>query len=384
MNAAAIKPFVLSISDEALVDLRRRLRATRWPEASPLEGWQQGVPLGDIQHLCDYWMNRYDWRRCERMLNGFGQYQTTIDGVEIHFLHVRSAETEALPLLMTHGWPGSVIEFSKVVRPLTDPAAFGGHPADAFHVIVPSLPGYGFSGKPAGADWSFKKIAKAWITLVRRLGYKSFAAQGGDWGAAVTTELAILAPPELKAIHLTMAAAFPEPGEMATLSDPEKKSLADLADHVRLGRGYSEQQRTKPQTLGYSLADSPAGQAAWIYDKFRDWSDCRGDPMNSYSPDDVLDNIMLYWLPNNGASSARLYAAEWPADWTQGELAPLSVPVGFSIFPKEIYRPARRWVEKKYGPLLHWNELEQGGHFAALESPASFVEEMRACFRSLR
>ena len=342
------------------------------------------MPLRDIQSLCDYWANRYDWRRCEAMLNGFGQYRTTIDAVDIHFLHVRSVEANALPLLLTHGWPGSVIEFSKVVGPLTDPAAHGGDPSDAFDVIVPSLPGYGFSGKPTGADWSFKTIARAWIKLVRRLGYDRFAAQGGDWGAAITTELAILAPPELKAIHLTMAAAFPDPDEVASLTEREKKSLADLADNVRFGRGYSEQQRTKPQTLGYSLADSPAGQAAWIYDKFRDWSDCDGDPLNSYSPDDLLDNIMLYWLPNNGASAARLYAAEWPADWTGGALPPLSVPVGFSIFPKEIYRPSRRWVERKYGPLMHWNELAHGGHFAALESPSSFVDEMRVCFRALR
>jgi pimeloyl-ACP methyl ester carboxylesterase len=382
----AIEPFVLSIKEEVLLDLKRRLAMTRWPEDAPGPVWEQGVPLRDMQRLCDYWLNRYDWRRCERMLNDFGQFRTTIDGVGIHFLHVRSPEANALPLVLTHGWPGSVIEFSKVAGPLANPAAHGGDPADAFHVIAPSLPGYGFSDNPTSTDWSVKRVAKAWITLVRRLGYDRFVAQGGDWGAGVTTEISMLAPAELLAIHLNMAAAFPEPGEMNGLSDKEKRSLADLDLNVRQGRGYSEQQRTKPQTLGYALADSPIGQAAWIYDKFRDWSDCGGDPMNSYSADDILDNIMLYWLPNNGASSARMYATEWPTDWapTHSGFGRMSVPVGFSSFPKEIYRPARRWVEKKYGRLLHWNELEHGGHFAAFEVPASFVSEMRNCFRSVR
>jgi pimeloyl-ACP methyl ester carboxylesterase len=378
-----VRPFALSIDEETLIDLRRRLAMTRWPEASPVAGWQQGVPLTNMQRLCDHWANRYDWRRCETMLNGFGQFRTVIDGVGIHFLHKRSPQGSALPLLLTHGWPGSVIEFSKVIDALADPLRHGGDAIDAFDVIVPSLPGYGFSDNPPSIDWSHKKIATAWITLMRRLGYSRFVAQGGDWGAAVTTEIAIQAPPELAAIHLNMASASPEPNE--ELSASEKQSLADLMRQAQSGRGYSEQHRTKPQTLGYGLADSPAGQAAWIYDKFRDWSDCDGDPLNSFSADDILDNIMLYWLPNHGASSARLYATEWPKDWLDPTIRVLlSVPLGYSSFPKEIFRPARRWIERKYGNLTYWNEMDRGGHFAAFECPEGFIGEMRRCFRAIR
>lgn len=378
-----IEPFTLAIPEKTLDDLRVRLRLTRFPESSPAPGWQQGVPVDNLKHLCDYWAHRYNWRRCETMLNGFGQFRTRVDGVGIHFLHKRSAEANALPLLLTHGWPGSIVEFSKVIDALANPVAHGGCASDAFHVIVPSLPGYGFSDNPPSLEWSHKKIASAWIVLMRRLGYMRYVAQGGDWGAAVTTEMALQQPAGLAAIHLNMAAALPEPGE--TLSAEEIESLAGLKRQTETGRGYSEQQRTKPQTLGYALADSPSGQAAWILDKFKDWSDCGDDPLNSFSEDDLLDNIMMYWLPNHAASAARLYALEWPSDWSDPSgFPPLSIPVGFSSFPKEILRPARRWVEKKYGKLLHFNEVARGGHFAAYEAPDIFVDEMRACFRSLR
>jgi pimeloyl-ACP methyl ester carboxylesterase len=247
---------------------------------------------------------------------------------------------------------------------------------------VPSLPGYGFSGNPRERNWSTKRIAKAWVTLVRRLGYKRFVCQGGDWGAGVTTDIAALRPPELVAIHTNMAPAFPAPDEN-NLSAAEQASMADLAANARDGRGYSEIQRTKPQTIGFALADSPAGQAAWIYDKFHDWSDCDGDPLNAYSMDEILDNIMLYWLPNRGATSARLYAEPWPDDWLPENpaFADGKLPVGVSVFPREIFRPARRWVEKKYRNVIHFNELPRGGHFAAFEQPESFVQEMRASFR---
>jgi pimeloyl-ACP methyl ester carboxylesterase len=382
---AAIEPFILSIPDEVLEDLKRRLAATRWPEDAPLEPWRQGVPVADMKRLRDHWLHRYDWRRCEKTLNGFGQSRTRIDGLEIHFLHVRSSEPDAMPLILTHGWPGSIIEYVKVVAPLADPRACGGEAGDAFHLVIPSLPGYGFSEKPKAGEWSTKRIAKAWIELMRRLGYGKFVANGGDWGGGVTTDMAAIAPPELRAVHLNMPVAFPESGEMDSLSAKERESLASLERQTREGRGYSEQQRTKPQTLGYALVDSPIGQAAWIYDKFRDWSDCRGDPLNSYSMDELLDNIMMYWLPGSGASSARLYATEFPADWDPHFAAgAYRVSVGVSIFPGEIYRPARRWVERKYGPLMYWNELERGGHFAAFEQPELFVTELRNSFRGIR
>jgi pimeloyl-ACP methyl ester carboxylesterase len=380
-----VERFLLSIPDQDLADLKQRLAATRWPEDSPVKPWRQGVPLDDMKRLHAHWLHRYDWRRCEKTLNGLGQYRTPVDGLRIHFIHVRSPEPDAMPLILTHGWPGSVVEYLKVIAPLADPRAHGGDRHDAFHVVVPSLPGYGFSDKPGNDEWSAKRIAKAWIELMLRLGYPQFVANGGDWGGGVTTEMAALAPPQLRAVHLNMPAAFPEPGEMSTLSQKEKDSLASLERHARDGRGYSEQQRTKPQTLGYALLDSPIGQAAWIYDKFRDWSDCRGDPLNSYTMDELLDNIMLYWLPGAGASSARLYATEFPADWDPNYSGgPYRVPVGVSIFPGEIYRPARRWVERKYGPLMYWNELERGGHFAAFEQPESFVSELRNSFRAAR
>ncbi len=383
----SIQPFTISIEETILEDLRQRLAATRWPEDSPAPSWQQGVPVSEMKRLCDYWREQYDWRRCERALNGLGQFRTAIDGVDIHFIHVRSPEPNALPMVLTHGWPGSVIEFHKVIGPLTDPVAHGGHAKDAFDVIVPSLPGFGFSGNPNSTAWSVTKIAAAWVELIRRLGYTRFVAQGGDCGALVSTEIGKLAPPELKGIHLNFAIAFPEESEMESLSDRENQSLADFKHNGQFGRGYSEIQRTKPQTLGYGLADSPVGQAAWIYDKFHDWSDCNGDPTSVFSFDEILDNIMLYWLPCHGASAARLYATPLPRDWRGNDNAGFTtqkVPLGVSVFPKEIFRPARRWMERKYGPLMYWNELERGGHFAALEQPQLFIEELRACFRPLR
>jgi pimeloyl-ACP methyl ester carboxylesterase len=381
MPDALIQPFTLAIDDAALSDLRRRLGDTRWPERETVPDWSQGAPLANVQELCDYWRTDYDWRRCEAMLNGFGQYRTEIDGLGIHFIHVRSPEPDAMPIILTHGWPGSVIEFHKVIGPLTDPVAHGGNARDAFHVVIPSLPGYGFSDKPNKTGWNIDHIGDAWRELMRRLGYDRYVAQGGDWGSSVTLAIAQAGAPECIAIHLNMVLAPPDKDDLADLTDAEKAALASIKRHSQVGTGYSKQQTTRPQTLGYGLADSPAGQAAWIYEKYHEWADCGGDPRSVLSLDDMLDNIMLYWLPGNGASSARLY---WESFANSFKRQPLSLPVGCSIFPGEMSRPSRRWVERLYPNIIHWNEPERGGHFAAFEQPDIFVAELRTCFRSLR
>jgi pimeloyl-ACP methyl ester carboxylesterase len=323
------------------------------------------VPLARARALIDYWRDNYDWRRCEKMLNGFGQFRTEIDGLGIHFLHVRSKHADALPLLMTHGWPGSVIEFHKVIGPLTDPTAYGGEARDAFHLVIPSLPGYGFSDKPTRHGWKVDRIADAWIALMRRLGYTRYAAQGGDWGSVITTTIAQKKPAGLVGIHVNLIAVPPQP-----LSDPptpeEQDAGAATAFYQRAEMGYAAEQSTKPQTVGYGLADSPAGQAMWIYEKYHGWTDCDGDPDTLFSRDEILDNIMLYWLTNSGASSARLY---WESFASQVERlrAGVDIPAGFSLFPKELVRPPRAWVEKAFSTIIHWNTLERGGHFAAFE-----------------
>ena len=377
---SGVEAFNLAIPDAVLADLRGRLERTRWPERETVADDRQGVPLADAQALCAYWQGSYDWRRCEATLNGLGQFRTVIDGLGIHFLHVRSPEPDALPLIMTHGWPGSVVEFLKVIGPLTDPVAHGGKAEDAFHVVVPSLPGYGFSDKPIEAGWSVERIAAAWIELMRRLGYDRYVAQGGDWGSAVTSAMAAIRPPELAAIHLNMVIAPPTPDDLAALSDREKRALGDLQRFSTEGRGYSALQGTRPQTLGYGLTDSPSGQAAWIFEKLVEWMDCHGDPLSVLSYDDMLDNIMLYWLPASAASSARLYW-ESMANFASGAT---DLPVACSIFPGEITRPARKWAERKYSNLIYWGEPTRGGHFAAFEQPGIFVNEIRNAFRSIR
>jgi pimeloyl-ACP methyl ester carboxylesterase len=378
LSGEDIVPLYLNVPQALLDDLRERLARTRWPERET--DASQGVPLAMAKEVCAYWEQKYDWRRCEAMLNGLGQFRTSIDGLGIHFLHVRSAEPGAMPLLLTHGWPGSVIEFHKVIGPLTDPVRHGGRSENAFHVIAPSLPGYGFSDRPAQAGWKLERIAQAWITLMRRLGYGHFVAQGGDWGSGVTNAIATIAPPELRAIHLNLVLANPDPADMADLTAGEQASLAALKRYRKDGNAYAKQQMTRPQTLGYGLTDSPAGQAMWIYEKFMEWADCNGDPRRVLSLDEMLDNIMLYWLPGNAASSARLY---WES-FRQFAANPVDVPVGCSIFPQEIFRPSRRWVERKFTNLIHWRELDKGGHFAAFEQPELFVNELRDAFRSVR
>ena len=376
----SIKPFHLNIAQDALDDMRRRLAATRWPEPETVDDWSQGVPLERLQALCDYWRDGYDWRRCEALLNGIGQFTTEIDGLSVHFLHRRSPEPNALPLLITHGWPGSVIEFHKVIGPLTDPVAHGGRAEDAFHVVAPSLPGYGFSEKPREPGWTVQRIAGAWCELMRQLGYDRFVSQGGDWGSAITTVIAGLGLPEVLGVHLNMVIAMPSRSEPEPTDPQEIAALEAARRYFAGGNAYAQQQTHRPQTIGYGLVDSPVAQAAWIYEKLCEWTDCGGDPCTILSQDEILDNIMLYWLPGTGASSARLYwesFSAFPAD-------PIDIPVACSIFPKDIFITSRRWAERKYRSLIHWNILDKGGHFAAFEQPALFVEELRQAFRTLR
>jgi epoxide hydrolase len=375
-----ITAFRIDIPEADLDDLRRRLRQTRWPEPETVDDWSQGIPLTYLRELCDYWLQGYDWRACEASLNAFPQFRTKVDGLDIHFLRVASPEPDALPLVMTHGWPGSIVEFRKVIGPLTDPVAHGGAAADAFHLVCPSLPGYGFSGKPARPGWGTERTAAAWDQLMARLGYGRYGAQGGDWGAQVTTALAMRHGEHLAGIHLNMPAAVPDQATLHDLTDAEQAALDSMRHYSKWDSGYSRQQATRPQTVGYSLVDSPAGLCAWIVEKFWSWTDCDGDPANALSRDEMLDNVMLYWLPGAGASSARMY---WES-FGRPLLGPVHVPAGCSIFPKEIFRPSRRWAEKQFSDLRYWNELDAGGHFAAFEQPKTFVNEVRAAFRTFR
>ena len=375
-----VTPFQVEITDDAVEDLRRRLGQTRWPDRETVDDWSQGIPLAYVQDLCRYWADDYDCAAAEARFNAFPQFRTEVDGLGIHFLHVRSPQPEALPLVMTHGWPGSVVEFHKVIGPLTDPAAHGGDAADAFHLVCPSLPGYGFSDKPARAGWKTERIADAWAVLMARLGYERYGAQGGDWGAAVTTNIGLRDPDHVAGIHLNMPMAAPDQSTFGDLTDREKAALDSMAHYQDWDSGYSKQQSTRPQTVGYGLVDSPAAQCAWIVEKFWSWTDCDGHPENVLTRDELLDNVMLYWLPGTGASSARLY---WES-FNQGAADPVTVPVGCSIFPKEIFRLSRRWAEKRFTDLRHWNELDKGGHFAAFEQPDTYVDEVRAFFRLVR
>ncbi len=373
-----IRPFTIDVPEQQLEDLKTRLALTRFPEKETPDDWSQGVPLAYAQEIKEYWQHRYDWRRAEEALNRFDQFLTAIGGLDIHFIHVRSPHPDALPLIMTHGWPGSVVEFLQVIGPLTDPTRHGGSPADAFHVVCPSLPGYGFSGKPREPGWGVEKIADTWAELMARLGYSSYVAQGGDWGSAVTTAIGIRDVGHCRAIHVNMVSARPDPLE--DLTELEQRGLAGMKHYQDWDSGYSKQQSTRPQTLGYALVDSPMGQAAWILEKFWAWTDCDGHPENALSRDQMLDNIMLYWLTASGASSARLYWESF-GSFSAGEV---DTPTGCSIFPKEIFVCSRRWAANRYRNIIYWNELDRGGHFAAFEQPALFVDELRNCFRLVR
>jgi epoxide hydrolase len=384
---SSVVPFRVEIPEEDLADLRQRLGRARWPEPATADGWVQGVPLAYLQELCGYWAEGYDWRVAEARLNALGQFTTEIDGLEICFIHVRSPHPGALPLIMTHGWPGSVVEFLKVIGPLTDPVSYGGSAADAFDVVCPSLPGFGFSGKPARAGWGVERIAAAWAQLMARLGYQRYGAAGSDWGTSISTSIGQQDPGHVAGIHLIPPLAPPDPATFATLTEREHAALASLKHSAEHDSGYSTEHATRPQTIGYALVDSPVALCAWIIEKFWAWTDCEGHPENVLTRDELLDNLMLYWLPGTGASSARLY---WQSmrqvnEWISGQLTDtVTVPAGCSVFPKELQRPSRRWAEKRFTDIRYWNEPAKGGHFAAFEQPSLFVNEVRSFFRLVR
>ena len=376
-----MRDFRIEIPDAELDDLRERLARTRWPEPATVGGWTQGVPLDYARELCEYWRTTYDWRRVEAEINAHPQYRTELDGggddsLEIHVLHARSRHDGALPLLLTHGWPGSIVEFLDVLPALTDPP----DPADAFHVVLPSLPGYGFSGKPSVSGWGIERIAVTWAQLMDRLGYERFGAQGGDWGSMVTAALGTAAPEMLAGIHLTMPLAQKPDDDDQPLSADEKAAKKFGEAFRRWGTGYSAEQSTRPQTLGYGLVDSPAAQCTWIVEKFWDWTDCAGHPENVITRDRLLDNVMMYWLNGAGASSARLY---WES-YARRRMDEVTVPTGVAQFPHEMTRLPRRWLERRFTDLRRFSVPEVGGHFASMEQPETFVDDVRAFFREVR
>ena len=380
----AVLPFLIQIPQTDLDDLADRLARTRWPDPGPYADNRQGPQRARIQRLVARWGNGYDWRATERALNAWGSSRTVVDGLGIHFLHIRSPEPHARPLLLTHGWPGSVLEFRDVIGPLSDPVAHGGDRADAFHLVIPALPGFGFSDKPTEPRWGVGHTATAWIELMRRLGYGDFwLAQGGDWGAAVTTVLAHMRAPGLAGIHLNMVMAQPSEAEMAEATPEEKAMMADAQRYDRDYSGYMKVQASRPQSVAFALADSPVGLAAWIYALFQDVSDTGADPERAIALDHIIDDIMLYWLPAAGPSSARFYweSMREMAGGRPTDLIPL--PAGVSMFPGEQVRLSRRWAEGRFADLRFFGEAERGGHFAAMENPAVFIEHVCETFRRL-
>jgi len=377
-----VTPFKVHVPQAALDDLKERLANARWPDKEPVTDWSQGVPLAKAQALAEYWRTRYDWRRVESTLNGLPQFRSQLDGLGIHFFHVRSKHENALPIVLTHGWPGSIIEFLQIIGPLTDPTTHGGKADEAFHVVIPSLPGFGFSDKPTEPGWRLPRIANAWAVLMARLGYSHYVAQGGDWGAGVTSWMAKQRPAGLVAIHLNLPILFPPPPPPSGgYTAAERPALAQLGKYGSDGSAYGLLQGTRPQTLGYGLADSPVGQAMWIYEKFQAWSDNKGDPTEAISLDHMLDDITLYWLTDSAASSARLYYESWAKDFARMSL---DFPVAVSIFKGDFFTPPKVWGDQTYSKLFYWNEVPKGGHFAALEQPDLFVAELRKSFSQMR
>jgi pimeloyl-ACP methyl ester carboxylesterase len=377
---SAINTYQIETTEKELEDLKQRLALTRWPDKETPDDWSQGIPLAYMKEIQSYWLNEYDWPARLALLNENPGFKTDIDGLGIHFLHIKSPHPNAMPMLLTHGWPGSIVEFQKVIKPLTDPAANGGDPADAFDLVIPTLPGFGFSDKPVAPGWNIEKIATAWNQLMVRLGYDRYVAQGGDWGSIVTASIGVQNLGNCMGIHMNMPIAPPDPEQMEDLSELEMGALASMKFYQDHDSGYSKQQSTRPQTLGYGLADSPVGQAAWILEKYYQWMDCQGHPENIVTRDELLDNVMMYWLPDAGASSARIY---WES-FGNTNRDPIELPVGCSIFPKEIFKTSERWAAKRFSNLIHFEVLETGGHFAAFEQPEVFVDQIRRCFRQLR
>jgi pimeloyl-ACP methyl ester carboxylesterase len=391
----AIRPFTIHTPEVHLEELRQRIAETRWPDKELVSDHSQGVQLATIQELARYWVSDYDWRACEARLNSLPQFVTEVDGLDIHFIHVRSAHEDALPLIITHGWPGSVIELLKVIDPLTNPTAHGGTEADAFHVVIPSMPGYGYSGKPTEPGWGPERVASAWTELMKRLGYSQFVAQGGDWGAIVTDFMGVQAPPELLGMHTNMAGAvparvsrtlnvLPTEAKPAGLSAEEQHAYERLSGFFTTGTGYAIEMGTQPQTI-YGVADSPVGLAAWMINhdvwSYQLIADAFAGKPGGLSRDDVLDNVTLYWLTNTGVSSSRLY---WENKAGFFDIKGVSIPAAVSAFPDDLYAPPRSWAEEAYPNLIYYNKVDKGGHFAAWEQPQLFSEEVRAGLRTLR
>ncbi len=386
----AIRPFHISVPQTQIDDLRRRLAATRWPDKETVTDGSQGVPLATLQPLVRYWATSYDWRIVEAKLNALPQFMTEIDGLDIQFAHIRSRHANALPLIVTHGWPGSIMELLKIVGPLTDPTAHGGNASDAFHLVLPSMPGYGFSGKPTSVGWGPDRIGRAWDELMRRLGYDRYVSQGGDWGAVVSDVMARQAPKSLLGIHINMPGIVPpEIARILTLGGPAPDSLTadertafnQLSSFYKKSSGYGAMMVTRPQTIGYSLADSPVGLAAWFYDKYAEWTYSGGNPEKVLTKDEMLDNLSLYWFTNTGTTGAQLY---WENNANNFNAVDISIPAAITVFPGEIYRTPKSWAERAYHKLIYFNVVDNGGHFASWEQPELFSAEVRAAFRSLR
>ena len=375
--AAQITPYQPSVAEDAILDLKTRLGNTRFPDEETVEDWSQGIPLGYVRELTDYWNDRYDMARVSETLNQWPNFKTELDGLDIHFLYQRSPHNDATPLLLTHGWPGSVLEFRHVIDRLTNPTEHGGRAENAFHVVAPSIPGYGFSDKPRTPGTSVHKIAQLWIALMRRLGHERFVAHGGDWGALITQAIATTPDSPCAGIHITLPVVAPDPDTLDNPLPEEIKALEAFNYYQEWDSGYSKQQSTRPQTLGYGLADSPTGQMAWIVEKYAQWCDCERNgirhPENAVVRDELLDTVMMYWLTNAGASSARLY---WES-FNEPDMAQVTMPTGISLFPNEIFRSSERWAQKKFLRLVYFNDkIEKGGHFAALEVPDTLVQEL--------
>jgi pimeloyl-ACP methyl ester carboxylesterase len=386
----AIRPYHIKVSENAVKELRQRILATRWPDKETVNDQTQGVKLQQIQKLVKYWGTGYDWRKAEVKLNALPQFVTNIDGLDIQFVHIKSKHPNAMPLIITHGWPGSIFELIKLVGPLTDPTAFGGRAEDAFDIVLPSMPGYGFSGKPTGTGWDADHIARAWDVLMKRLGYKNYVSQGGDWGSVVADKMAQQKPEGLLGIHVNMPATVPADvakalnnGEAAPagLSQKENEAFESLNYLYKKGGGYAAMMVTRPQTLGYGLSDSPVGLAAFFLDKFNEWTYSGGNAEQVLTQDEMLDDISLYWLTNTAVSSAQLY---WENNANNFNAVDISIPAAITVFPGEIYRAPKSWAEKSYHNLIYFNEVKKGGHFAAWEQPQLFAEELRAAFKSLR
>jgi len=391
----SIRPFQIHVAETTLTDLRQRVLATRWPDKETVNDQSQGVQLAKLEDLVNYWGTVYDWRKIEARLNAMPMYVSTIDGIEVQFIHVKSRNPHALPLLITHGWPGSILEIVDAIGPLTDPVAFGGKAGDAFDVIIPSMPGYGFSSQPQGTGWDPDRIGRAWDVLMKRLGYKRYVSQGGDWGSVIADAMARQAPKGLLGIHVNMPPTVPadvakamNAGEPAPagLTAQEKSAYDSLNTFFKKNAGYGVMMVTRPQTVGYGLSDSPVGLAAWMYDKFAQWTYSGGDPEKSLTKDQMLDDITLYWVTNSAVSSARLYWENNNNNFNAADqkTADIKLPVAVTVFPGEIYRAPRSWTERAYPNLIYFHEVDKGGHFAAWEQPKLFAEELRAAFKTLR